>query len=221
MLSSTEYLSHSSSRLFGFSHGARFRKTIELIDPQHGQTVLDYGCADGRLLNMLPGFVRKIGFDPNPRNVRGVQIVQDTACLDRHSCDVITVCEVFEHLSAAEVNRALVECRRLLKPHGKLIVSVPIEVGASALVKSIARWIKVRPLELNMTLANVLKSTFYLPVERIVDSYNSHGEYYGHIGFDYRRLKFDGLTIKRKLYSPLPLGPVLNSQVFYVLTPST
>lgn len=209
------YLSHSKSLLFRFSHRARFRTAVRLIDAQPGQTVLDYGCADGRLLKMLP-FGRLLGYDPNPQNVDGIEMVADTSVLPCCSCDTIIICEVFEHVSVAEVDRILRECQRLLKPQGKLIVTVPIEVGVSALVKSLARWIKVRPLEKNMTVANVLRSALYLPVQRVPDYVNSLGDVYGHMGFDYRKLNLSGFAISRKLYSPLPLGPLLNSQVFFI-----
>jgi ubiquinone/menaquinone biosynthesis C-methylase UbiE len=209
------YLSHSKSFLFRFSHGARFRTAVRLIDAQPDQTILDYGCADGRLLKMLP-CGKLLGYDPNPQNVEGLEMVADTSVLPDCSCDTITICEVFEHVSLVEVNRILRECQRLLKPQGKLIVTVPIEVGVSALVKSLARWIKVRPLEKNMTLANVFRSVLYLSVQRVPDYAGSFGDVYGHMGFDYRKLNLTGFAISRKLYSPLPFGPLLNSQVFLI-----
>lgn len=205
------YLSHTNSLLFRFSHGARFRKTLELIDAKPGETVLDYGCADGRLLKMLPSSVKGIGYDPNPEYKTG-----DTSHLPCCSCDVITVCEVFEHVSEAEVRRILQECRRLLKPQGRLIVSVPIEVGLSALVKNLARWIKVRPLERQMTVGNVLRAAIYFPKKREPE----YLDVYGHTGFDYRKLELKGFTVERRLYSPLPFGSLLNSQVFYLLRSS-
>lgn len=201
------YLSHTNSLLFRFSHGARFRKTLELIDAQPGETVLDYGCADGRLLKMLPESVKGIGYDPNPEYG-----MSDTSHLPCCSCDVITVCEVFEHVSEAEVSRILQECHRLLKPQGRLIVSVPIEVGLSALVKNLARWIKVRPLERQLTVGNVLRAAIYLPHKREPE----YLDVYGHTGFDYRKLELKGFRIARKVYSPLPFGALLNSQIFLV-----
>ncbi len=209
------YLSHSKSLLFGFSHRGRFRTAVHLIDAQPEQTILDYGCGDGRLLKMLP-CGRLLGYDPNPEDVDGLEMVADTSMLSPCSCDTVTVFEVFEHVSEAEVERIVAECRRLLKPQGKLIVSVPIEVGVSVLVKSLARWLKVRPLERNLTVANVLRSIFYRAVQRVPDHRGASGDFYGHMGFDYRKLKLSGFKISRKRYSPLPFGPLLNSQVFFV-----
>lgn len=66
-----------------------------------------------------------------------------------------------------------------------------------------------------MTLGNVLRSTFYLPVERF-----DYGGFFGHMGFDYKdlekQIKQASFRITQKIFSPLPLGPLLNSQVFYV-----
>lgn len=210
------YLSHSKSPLFHFSHTARFRKTVELINPQPGQTILDYGCADGRLLQMLPNSVNKIGYDPNPSDTNGLMITKDISSLEAHSCDTITLCEVLEHVSKSEVEKILNDCRRLLKPKGKLIVSVPIEVGLSALVKNVARWIKVRPLERQLTIKNVVRAAMYLPAKREPE----YLDVYGHTGFDYRKLRLDGFALERTMYSPLPFGAILNSQVFYVLVSS-
>jgi SAM-dependent methyltransferase len=214
------YLPHGKSLLFRFAHEARFQTALRLVDARPGQTILDYGCADGRLLRMLPDTVTKIGYDPIPQEfsptLTDIQFTTTTTTLANSSCDAITLCEVLEHVSPSEAQRILIECSRLLRHQAKLIISVPIEVGLSSLVKSLARLIKVRPLEKNMTLLNVLRSACYLPVKREIDSYNEIGAVYGHTGFDYRRLTFPGFTISRRVYSPLPFGPVLNSQVFYL-----
>lgn len=213
LIEQMNYLSHTSSFLFRFSHGARFRKTVALIDAQPGQTILDYGCADGRLLSMLPDTVNKIGYDPNPEYE-----LSETAHLPCCSCDVVTVCEVLEHVSTAEAVRILSECQRLLKPEGRLIVSVPIETGLPCLVKSVARWIKVRPLERQMTIWNVLRSACYFPAKREPE----YLDVYGHTGFDYtevERMLKGFFTIRRRVFSPVPMfGWVLNSQVFYVVS---
>lgn len=209
------YLSHADSFPFNFSHGARFRMAVKLINAQPNQSILDYGCADGRLLKLLP-CGNLVGYDPVAQNLNGIEFVSDTFLLRSSSFDTIALCEVCEHVSVSERERILLNCFRLLKPDGKLVVSVPVEVGPSVLIKSLMRWFKVRPLEVNMTLGNVLRSACYLPIERY-----DYGGFFGHMGFNYRDLESQfqssEFRIVRKLFSPLPFGPLLNSQVFYVL----
>lgn len=209
------YLSHADSFPFSLSHGARFRTAVKLIDAQPGQSILDYGCGNGRLLKLLP-HGNLTGYDPVAQNLNGFRAVSSTLQLAPASFDTISLCEVLEHVSANERETILADCYRLLKPDGKLIVSVPIEVGLSALVKNLARWFKVRPLETDMTFGNVLRSTFYLPINRF-----DYGGFFGHMGFHYADLEKqirEKFRIERKTFSPLPFGPLFNSQVFYVLT---
>lgn len=219
------YLPHAKSLLFRFSHGARFTATAKLINAQPDETILDYGCADGRLLQLLiPSGAKLLGYDIAPevqdelRAIRGIEVVTDTSHLERCSCDTIALCEVLEHVLTGDAAKILSECKRLLKPAGKLIVSVPIEVGLSALIKSLARLVAVRPLEFDMTAKNVLRSVFYLPVKR-----HDYGGYHFHTGFDYRtisrQLNAAGLSVESKHFSPVhAFGPLLNSQVIYQAT---
>jgi SAM-dependent methyltransferase len=221
------YLSHHDRLLFRFSHRARFRKAVELIDAKCNQTVLDYGCADGRLLEMLlPTDAKLFAYDPSSEMQRavgridGIEVISDPSKLDSDSCDTIALLEVLEHVPESESDRILHECGRLLRPDGKLIVSVPIEVGPSVIVKGIARFFMVRPLETNMTVTNLLRSVFYRPINRL-----DYGKgIFGHMGFDYRitpiQLSSAGFTVEGKFFSPLgTLGGLLNSQVFFVAKP--
>lgn len=185
---------------------------VKLIDPQPGQRILDYGCGDGHLMDLLnPAEV--VGFDPNANG--DPRIVRE---LPSSLFDVITCCEVLEHVSLGEANRILVNCQKLLKPKGKLIVSVPLEVGPSSLLKNVVRYAVVRPRETNLTIANVLKIACYTPIERL-----DYGDgYFGHMGFDYleiERILRRHFTIKRRVFSPVPMfGWAMNSQVFYELS---
>lgn len=220
------YLSHGKSLLFRFSHGARFRIAAKLINAKPGQTILDYGCADGRLLKLLrPNGVTLFAYDIAPevqeelKAIDELKVVTDISKLDCCSCDTIALCEVLEHVLPADANKILNECKRLLKQTGKLVISVPIEVGPSVLIKSVARMAVVRPLEHEMTFKNVLRAAFYRPIER-----RDYGGFYFHTGFDYRtvlaQLKAAGFIHKKTKFSPIHiLGPLLNSQIFFTFLP--
>ena len=109
------------------------RKLVERIGAS-GDTCLDYGCGDARRYGQIlqtMGFDYR-GFDISQTAVRqavalGVKVSllnpDGTTSLAENSCDLAICFEVFEHL--LEPHRALSEIRRVLKPGGYLICSVP------------------------------------------------------------------------------------------------
>jgi len=111
------------------------RRALLLAEVRPGQRVLDLGCGAGRFLRAL----RDAGADPV-----GVELAQ--AALDRARAnvpgadvrllepdgslplghgevDVVWCSEVLEHV--ADTAHALLEARRVLRPGGRLLVTVP------------------------------------------------------------------------------------------------
>ena len=104
----------------------------ELLRP--GMRCLDYGCGDGRRYGrfLKERGIEYLGADISREAMRiageiglDVQPLRDdgTTALAAESCDAVLCMEVIEHL--VEPNRAVAEMRRLLKPGGVLIASVP------------------------------------------------------------------------------------------------
>lgn len=226
-MSYAELTHHNPFLIFRMSHGARYRRSVVMIDPKPGQRVLDYGCGDGYILGLMAGSGAELfGYDPSLEmrasvsQIAGVQCVSDVAELPAGAFDTVSVFEVLEHVSTTETDTILNRCRRLLKADGKLIVSVPLEIGLASLVKNTIRAAVVRPVEVNNTPLNRAKTALRIPIER-----HDYGNgYFGHMGFDYRQLEPTftrcGLKIERRTFSPVPiLRSLINSQVFYVLRP--
>jgi SAM-dependent methyltransferase len=146
--------------------------------------------------------------------------------------DVVTCMEVLEHCLEPERRRVIDELARLAAPAGIVVVSVPIEIGPSLAAKQLARAIaglrglgdyrhreRYSPLEL-------LRSVAGAAVPRVaVEGRGPDGpyRYYGHKGFDYRDVARElsaRFTITRRIYTPMRmLGPVLNSQAWFVCAP--
>lgn len=103
-----------------------------------GSRLLDVGCADGHLLRALRGRMREgVGVDPDgtAANVAAdrpsggaYRIVRGPfpdALDDPGPFDVITMLAVFEHFSEADRPRVVEACRRLLRPGGRVVLTVP------------------------------------------------------------------------------------------------
>jgi uncharacterized membrane protein len=104
----------------------------------------------------------------------------------------------------------------LLTEDGILVLSVPIEIGLSGLMKNLAR-IFLRQTHAETNFYNLIKSTFCIPIDRGSESYIST-----HIGFSYKDLEVlfpeIGFKVKKLLFSPIQFfGSTVNSQVFYIL----
>lgn len=127
-----------------------------------GLRVLDLGCRDGALARAYLAGNEVVGVDVDRRALasaeqRGVRAVW--ADLDRPlpfddaSFDVVVVGEVLEHLRLPE--QALLEARRVLKPDGVLVGSVPNNYR----LKSRLRFLVGRPPESDPTLLRLFGVT--------------------------------------------------------------
>ena len=102
------------------------RKFAPYIDPE--DSVLDFGCCGGFLLEHLPGR-QKIGIEPlEPARERaisvGLHVVSNARELEDASVDVIVSNHALEHV--VEPVAELRGLRRVLRPGGKIVLVVPI-----------------------------------------------------------------------------------------------
>jgi SAM-dependent methyltransferase len=228
-----------------WSHGSRFALARRLVEPSEGGRLLDYGCGDGTFAAMIHGRFREtLGVDVDPDQLRecaarlghlpGVRFApsRDVASADDTGrWDVVTCMEVLEHCLVDERRRIVRELARLAAPGGRVVISVPIEVGPSILGKQFFRALaglrrlgdyehreRYSPVELVRAAAGGR-------VERVVFEGNGPDgphEYYGHKGFDFRDLEREvraTFAEVRRLFTPIrALGPLLNSQAWFVCT---
>jgi 2-polyprenyl-3-methyl-5-hydroxy-6-metoxy-1,4-benzoquinol methylase len=109
----------------------RIAKALPFVGP--GARVLDIGCGEGELLRRVAGLADgSIGVDPTLshtanlgpfRLVRGVfpgDVPQDAGPFD-----AITMLAVLEHLPEAGYESLAAGAHRLLKPGGRIIITVP------------------------------------------------------------------------------------------------
>ena len=112
----------------------RLRVRAAMPHIARGARVLDVGCADGHLLRALgPHAHDSVGLDPDaePRAERGFRTLRGRFPDDlgeQGQFDVITMLAVFEHFPGADRPRVVEACRRLLRPGGRVVMTVPAPV---------------------------------------------------------------------------------------------
>lgn len=111
------------------------------IVPPHGdRTLLDFGCGAGAYLGQMKSLGWDVvGIDRSPqvvevvRQAYGVSVITGTlpcAELPRAEFDVITAWQVLEHVDRPR--QALAGIRDLLRPKGRLVLTVPNQAGWAA-----------------------------------------------------------------------------------------
>jgi 2-polyprenyl-3-methyl-5-hydroxy-6-metoxy-1,4-benzoquinol methylase len=234
------------SRVVAWSHGSRFRLAAGLAGVAAGRRLLDYGCGDGTFMALTHGtFAEVVGADIDIAQLAecrrrlsdlpGLSFVR-TADLHGPGHDrayaAVTCMEVLEHCVDAERVRVLDHLRGLLAPGGRLVVSVPIEIGPSLAGKqffrALAAWRGHGDYQYRETYSprELLAASLARPglarAQYSVQTSSGTLEYCGHKGFDWRILEREIATrfvVERRMFTPLgPLGPLLNSQVWFVCT---
>jgi 2-polyprenyl-3-methyl-5-hydroxy-6-metoxy-1,4-benzoquinol methylase len=109
----------------------RIRERVALPHIPSGARLLDVGCADGTLLRAAAGRIREgVGIDPDApagdaRLQRG--FFPDDLRVEGQF-DAIAMLAVFEHFAEADRPRVVEACRRLLRPGGRVVMTVPSPV---------------------------------------------------------------------------------------------
>jgi ubiquinone/menaquinone biosynthesis C-methylase UbiE len=104
------------------------RRALLLSEARKGDRVLDLGCGAGRFL----GALREAGAD--------VRLLEPDGSLPlgHGEVDLVWCSEVLEHV--ADTAHALLESRRVLRPGGRLLVTVPYHGRAQAAVIALVRF---------------------------------------------------------------------------------
>jgi SAM-dependent methyltransferase len=221
----------SPDSLRRYAHSTRFKLAASLA-PFNGESrILDYGGGDGAFLEFLMAGKRPnvvpVLFEPYMQGTLWGGVRRFSAWSDLEAFasdrkfDLIFCLEVMEHLSAERQNEVMERITSVTSPAGRLVLSVPVEVGPVALLKNVGRWKYRREHPDVYTYTNLAKSLFGVQVPEC----RSGNGYLSHMGFyywDLKRVLKKRFTIERTLGSPIASLPgLMNSQVFFVCRPKT
>ena len=109
-----------------------------------GNEVCDIGCGNGELIDYLPtGVQRLVMIDRSPNRRQFVEarminkkivgqfveadITSETFCFDMDPFETVVLAALLEHLNSPRI--ALKHIFKLLKPHGKIIITTPSLLG--------------------------------------------------------------------------------------------
>jgi len=167
----------SPSAIKRWLHKQRFCDAIKILNPQKSDVILDYGCGDGYLLRVVheSGIAQEqlFGYEPaqemfNQAKVQlnsGIALFSSLNQIKDQKFTKVICMDTCEHLHEPELNILLNSIRNLLDDNGKVIFSVPIEIGIPAIFKNTFRFIKDRHYD-NLTVNNYVKTALTLKVSR-------------------------------------------------------
>ena len=227
-----------------WSHRRRYEVALDVVRRLRPTRLLDYGCGDGTFLTMLcessetPSIAIGAEIDRSQvedcrarlggySNLQFLLVDELYRPEYRDTYDVIVCMEVLEHV--VDVDPVLDHLNKLLRPGGRLVISVPVETGLPLIIKQIARtaagWrgLGDYPGTGSYTLPEFCAALTAGPrrqLNRLVHRHADGTGFHDHKGFNWMALK-DAVgrrfTIHNIFGSPVAwLSPQLGSQAWLV-----
>lgn len=213
------------------SHRSRMDRSLRMLGGSKFATAADVGAADGWYLRTLveQGVVGEgvaIDTDAEALQLAATRVAtlplsfltpDDPTLQRRHGTfDLVACLETLEH--AEDVSAVLDEVVNLARPAGTILISVPVEVGPSVVVKQAGRWLANRGGSYSYeryTWRELWAAGARWKVDGL-ERQNLHS----HKGFDFRKVKKqvdERVAIVSTAFSPASfLGPVLASTVYWL-----
>jgi SAM-dependent methyltransferase len=223
-----DYTRNTSELVKSLAHSRRYTQALKFIAATASDVVLDYGCGDAHLFELLPHVPAQqlIAFDPDPKMLSEIKPELASSILiysnstklveeNRSRCSLIVCMEVCEHLSEKSLDVVVGHFKELAANDARIVIGVPIETGLSGFAKNIYRLFKGN--RMGATFGSALITFFGAPVER---NFNEFGWTPNHIGFREKDLlailKKNGFSVNREGCIPLKLtGHFLNNEAYY------
>ncbi len=220
-----EMTSGSNEFFKNLAHSKRLEQAVNVHKPSPNMRVLDYGCGDGAMFEVLDDIVpidQLTGFDPyllSQMDRSDIKTYSDPNSLlaeNVGSFDMIFCVEVCEHLSLTSQHQLFKNLRRLGRDEAVFVFGVPIETGLPGFFKNLYRAIKGN--RQNASISKAIRSLLSIPILRAEDPDGWIGS---HVGFDIAHfrelLRYGGFEIINTKCLPWPtLGKSLNNEIYFV-----
>ena len=181
-------------KIANYFHWMAIKYAANLVEPSEG-TVAEIGCGEGYLIPTLSKHFNKIvGIDKSERmlnSARNYFLFQNVDYLNddiaspysrqlmKDKYNWVICLETLEHIPQWDI--ALHNMFRMLLPEGRILLSIPVEIGLPLLTKEIARYFsygKGSGWQLDYFIRKVAGSKSTINREN----------YGSHMGFDYREV---------------------------------
>jgi SAM-dependent methyltransferase len=182
-----------------------------------GGTLVDFGAGEGTFLHRIGQSrpdSRLIAIEPwQTIAFPEIEKVTDIKHISAASVDLVGAFEVLEHLTDEQMHEFLAGARAILKPGGRLLVTVPVMYGLALPLKELTRALLHRRLS-DTGPVEMAKATVGRPIARAPNRLGSHK------GFDFRWLRQKlaaDFRIIEEFYSPFAKAPWwTNSQAVFI-----
>ncbi|MBU1894362.1 MAG: class I SAM-dependent methyltransferase [Candidatus Omnitrophica bacterium] len=222
-----------------FAHQKRLHDAFLLLDLKAGESMLDFGGGDGTFAEFVSrsSSIKVVVYEPSKEMTRQIsdnygvtpnfEVIMDVKKLYPIRFNRISCLEVLEHLPEKELHEALDFLSIALESKGKLLISVPVEIGLSGFLKNLFRYLFSSKTE-KITIGRIFKSLFGISQKRdfSCELDDSRNKYIGsHIGFDhrdFRKLLRKYFIIEKEYFSPWPIfGSIMNYFIYFVCAKDT
>lgn len=212
-------LTYKKKSLRNLPHLFRLKKiqsTIDKLIPKDSFDYFDVGCSNGYITNTVSQRIHPAvtcGFEYDKENLEiarknysyinfqelNLNLLSNTGL----KANLVTCFETLEHVG--NIENAVKNIAQLCKDSGTVLVTVPIEVGATGLFKFLIKTMIYRYALTEFPSQNVRWMNYLLAIflGRVGDFRNqSPKEHWGtHFGFDYRELEVHIRKSFKKVYS--------------------
>ena len=140
-----------SDPILNYEQAMRQQAVIELLNPNRGERILDVGCGNARDIlifakkdticvgiDISEGMIREGKKDIDGIGLKNIDLLIGSGTLlpfRNASFDKVSCSETIEHIPNYEV--AIAEMKRVLKKHGKLVITTPNRYSLNGLEKTL------------------------------------------------------------------------------------
>lgn len=228
-----KYTYNSSSFIRRTTHRLRLKKSLNTLNLNQNDCILDYGAGDGYLATLIYNLKHHNITCFEPMDTQYTQMLsllsefsdikktKNYLELSNNKYNKIFCLEVMEHLPEEQLNISLQEIYKLLDKNGKVLITVPCESGINGFLKNCIK--KIVDRDSTYKYKELWQISFNKKkIERNIKHAETNPYIYEHFGFN--NIQFEHyinankFKIERKEHFPLKYLKIFSSQIFYTIS---